>query len=111
MVLINGQTQSSAEVMAGTLKKYRVGVLLGTKTKGWGTVERVFPLKSTLSADKKFSLFLVHSLTLDDAGKPIEENGIMPDIDTTQNNWQTKLGAYFSDEALNAQVTKLINEK
>lgn len=111
IVLINENTQSSAEVMAGVLKKYNTGVLVGSKTKGWGTVERVFPLKSTLSADKKFSLFLVHSLTLDDTGKPIEENGIMPDIDTTQNNWQTKLGAYFFDGALNTQVAKLINEK
>ena len=45
VVLINGNSQSSAEVMAATLKKYNAGVVVGTISKGWGTVEKVFPLK------------------------------------------------------------------
>jgi len=35
VILINENTQSSAEVVAATLKKYNVGVLVGTTTKGW----------------------------------------------------------------------------
>jgi carboxyl-terminal processing protease len=53
VILINNNTQSSAEVMAAALKKYNVGVLLGTPTKGWGTVERVFPLTQQISQNNK----------------------------------------------------------
>ena len=38
LILTNENSQSSAEVMAATLKKYNVGVLVGKPTKGWGTV-------------------------------------------------------------------------
>jgi len=108
IVLINENTQSSAEVMAGVFKKYNTGVLVGSKTKGWGTVEKVFPLKNTLSADKKFSLFLVHSLTLDDTGKPIEENGITPDVDINTTNWEKRLLGYFNDTNLVNETKKII---
>jgi len=44
VVLINNQTQSTAELMAAVIKKYNVGVVVGTPSKGWGTIEKVFPL-------------------------------------------------------------------
>jgi len=95
VILINENTQSSAEVMAAVLKKFNVGILVGTPTKGWGTVEKVFPLENQLDQNEKYSVFLAHSLTLDEAGQPIEGRGIQPLINLESPNWEKQLFAYF----------------
>ena len=108
VVLIDGETQSSAEVMAATFKKYRVGVLVGASTKGWGTVERVFPLEHQPAEGVKYSAFLVHNLTLDEAGEPIEGKGVTPDIELSNANWQDQLLGYFSDQDLIKAVASVL---
>lgn len=95
VILVNNQTQSSAEVMAAVLKKYNVGILMGVPSRGWGTVEKIFPLKNQISENEKYSLFLVHSLTLREDGLPIEGNGVVPVIDIRQETWEKSLSAYF----------------
>ena len=87
VVLINNQTQSTAELMAAVIKKYNVGVVVGTPSKGWGTIEKVFPLTKQIDPpsgeagqSEKYSIFLVHSLTLREDGQPIEGNGVLPTI-------------------------------
>ncbi len=102
VILVNRQTQSSAEVFASVLKKYHVGVLLGETTKGWGTVERVFPLKTQLDSTQQYSIFLVHHLTLDANSLPIEGRGIKPDISIKQANWPEQLKNYgFGSATIN----------
>ena len=96
VILINGNTQSSAEAMAAALKKYNVGVLLGTPTRGWGTVEKVFPLSQQQDKNNKYSIFLVHSLVLADDGQPIEGRGVTPTIDIRSADWKKQLQAYFN---------------
>ena len=95
IVLINDQTQSSAEVMAATIKKYNVGILVGTTTKGWGTVERVFEIEKQINPEEKYSVFLVHRLTLREDGQPIEGRGVEPVININSPDWQKQLYAYF----------------
>lgn len=107
VILVNENTQSSAEVMAAALKKYNVGILLGTTTRGWGTVEKVFSLDTQLDPDEKYSLFLVHSLTLRDDNQPIEEKGVDPLIDITKPDWEDQLNSYFNYPKL----TAIIKEK
>lgn len=111
VVLIDGETQSSAEVMAATFKKYRVGVLVGASTKGWGTVERVFPLEHQPAESVKYSVFLVHNLTLDEAGEPIEGKGVTPDIELSNANWQEQLLGYFSDQDLIKAAVSVVEKK
>lgn len=106
VILVNENTQSSAEVMAAVLKKYNVGVVVGTRTRGWGTIEKVFPLENQLNEGEKYSLFLVHSLTLRDDGQPIEGRGIDPLIDITDSNWESQLYSYFHY----SELTKAIKE-
>jgi hypothetical protein len=108
VVLINENTQSSAEVMAATLKKYNVGVLVGTTTKGWGTVERVFPLQ--LDPSEKYSIFLVHSLTLREDGKPIQGNGVTPTISIKDANWEEQLREYFDNGELIKAVRTVVDK-
>lgn len=95
VILINENSQSSAEIVASVLKKYNVGIVVGTTTKGWGTVERVFPMEQQLDSAEKHSIFLVHSLTLREDGQPIEENGVEPLININKTNWQDQLNQYF----------------
>jgi len=95
VILINENTQSSAEVMAAVLKKYNVGILVGTPTKGWGTVEKVFPLSHQIDANIKYSVFLAHSLTLREDGQPIEGKKVEPVINITNPNWEKQLYTYF----------------
>jgi len=96
-VLIDGKTQSSAEVMATALKEYNVGVLVGTKTKGWGTIEKVYELKNQINDSEKYSVFLVNHLTIRDDMLPIEENGVEPVINIEDTNWKKQLSAYFDN--------------
>ena len=107
VVLINENTQSSAEVMASVLKKYNVGILVGTKTKGWGTVERVFEIKNQFNPAEKYSVFLVHRLTLREDGKPIEGLGVEPVINITDPNWEKQLYTYFHYPELTAAIKNL----
>jgi len=110
IILINGGTQSSAEVFASVLKKYNVGVLVGQKTKGWGTIERVFPIKNQIDSSQKYSIFLVHRLTLREDGQPIEGRGVEPVIDITNPNWQKQLYQYIPDQQIISAVNKIWQE-
>lgn len=103
VILINENTQSSAEVMAATFKKYNVGIVVGTKTKGWGTIEKVYPLDHQINPEETYSIFLVNHLTIRDDNKPIEENGVEPTININDKNWEKQLLDYFNyQELINA---------
>ncbi|HUV71899.1 MAG TPA: S41 family peptidase [Clostridia bacterium] len=108
VVLVNENTQSSAEVMAAVLKKYNVGVLVGTTTKGWGTVERVFNIEQQIDPAEKYSIFLVHRLTLRDDGQPIEGKGVDPFININDPDWEKQLYAYFDSGPLVAAVKEVL---
>ncbi len=106
VILIDKKVQSSAEVAAATLKKYNVGVLVGERTMGWGTVETILPLKTKLGG-KQYTLFLVTNLTLRDDNQPIEGRGVEPDINIHSKNWKKELYDYFSLNELINFVDKL----
>lgn len=108
VILIDNQTQSSAEIMAASLKKYHVGVLVGTPSKGWGTVERVFPIDNQFDKTQKYSLFLVHSITLRDDNLPVEGRGVEPDVNIKNADWQRRLLEYFSDSQLVETVKSVL---
>lgn len=108
VILIDENTQSSAEVIASTLKKYNVGVVVGRKTKGWGTIERIFKLKTTLDGAETYSIFLVHTLTLREDGQPIEGRGVEPAISIDDKNWDKELYKYFRRQDLIDAVKSLL---
>lgn len=108
VILIDQNTQSSAEMMAASLKKYHVGVVVGVPTKGWGTVERVFPLDNQISQKEKYSIFLVHSITLRDDNLPIEGRGVEPDIKITDPDWASQFLSYFNNPALAGAVKSVL---
>ena len=107
VVLIGPNTQSTAEVFAATIKKYNAGVVIGQKTRGWGTIEKVFPLKTQLDKKEKYSIFLVHSLTLDENGQPIQGHGVEPTIRMTSPNWENELLKYFNYPGLVKAIKRI----
>ena len=44
VVLVNGNSASAAEIVAGAIKDHQVGTLVGTRTFGKGLVQTIFPL-------------------------------------------------------------------
>ena len=100
VVMADGQSQSTAELMASVLKKYNVGVLVGRKTKGWGTVERVFPLTTKIADNETYSVFLVHTLTLREDGLPVEGNGVEPHISLDDKTWKKQLMDRYNTQSI-----------
>ncbi len=104
-VLADGMTQSTAEVMTAMFKRFRLATVVGQKTRGWGTIEDTFPIKTVIDPDKSYSLLIVKDLTLRDDNQPIEQNGVLPDVDIGQKNWKAQLQNHIrSTNLINAVV-------
>ena len=110
VVLIDGESQSSAEIMAATFKKYNVGIVVGTHTKGWGTIEQLMPVKTVLDSKESYSILMVHSLTLRDDGQPVEGKGVDPLINITDKDWDKQLMEYVSSSNLVEAVKGFIKK-
>lgn len=74
-VLINGDSASASEILAGAIKDYEYGTLIGTKTFGKGIVQTIFKLEDgdavKLTTAKYFT----------PKGNYIHGKGIEPDIE------------------------------
>lgn len=108
VVLVDQATQSSAEMMAASMKKYHIGVVVGVPTKGWGSVERVFKLDNQMSEREKYSIFLVHSITLRDDNQPIEGRGVDPDVNVKSPDWEQQLFSYFKNQPLIEAIKSIL---
>lgn len=95
VILTDAMSQSTAELTAAVFKRMRLATIVGTKTRGWGTVENTFPIATQLTDDEKFTVLLVHSLTLRDDGEPIEGRGVDPHIDIASANWKEEVRSTF----------------
>ena len=73
VVLVNGNSASASEILAGAIKDYEKGTILGTTTFGKGIVQRVFPLND----GSAFKLTISHYYTPN--GNDIHQVGVEPD--------------------------------
>lgn len=110
ILLVDNQTQSSAELMSASLKRYNRAILVGVPTKGWGTVESVFPLENQIDPSEKYSVFLVHSITLRDDNQPIEGRGVEPNINITSPNWPDMLESFVRYPQLVESVKSIVSK-
>jgi C-terminal processing protease CtpA/Prc len=99
-VLTDDKTQSTAELTTNALKQYNIAKSVGTKSKGWGTIENTYPMETEIDPDTKYTLLLVNSLTVRDDNQPIEGNGVLPDVDTTNPSWPSALSSQFKSPSL-----------
>lgn len=75
VVLVDAQTASGAEIVAGALQDNRRAVIMGTRTLGAGTVQTVMPLPAGHGA-----LRLTTAQVVLPSGRPLGPSGITPDI-------------------------------
>lgn len=108
VILVDNQTQSSAELLTAALKRYHFGVVVGVPTRGWGTVEKVFQMDNQIDEGEKYSILLVHSITLRDDNQPVEGRGVEPDINIKDLNWEQKLFEYFRNTELVEAAKKVM---
>lgn len=110
-ILTDKNTQSTAELMAAVFKRSNRAKVVGTSTLGWGTVENTFPIKTTFDESERYSVLLVHSLTLRDDGEAIENKGIDPDVNTNESDWREQLSNVFKSEKFIKDVIDMVGEK
>ncbi len=99
-ILTDNMTQSTAELTAATFKRLNMAKVIGSTTRGWGTVENTFPLESVIDENESYSLFLVRSITLRDDNVPIEGRGVTPDIDVKSSTFKEDLQKAFRNSSL-----------
>ncbi len=75
VVLINGGSASASEILAGAIKDYGIGTLLGTTTYGKGIVQRLIAL------DDGSAIKLTVSHYYTPLGNDIHKVGVVPDIE------------------------------
>ncbi len=85
--------------------------MLGTTTKGWGTVEKVYSLKNQIADDETYSMFLVNRVTLRDDGQPIEGRGVDPQISIKDPNWKKELLKKYNYPGIVGAIVEIYQQK
>lgn len=97
VVLIDGNSASAAEILAGSIKDYKIGTLLGTTTYGKGVVQQVIPLGDGTGVKVTISKYFTPN------GNDIDGIGIEPDVEL-----EFDMDAYEQDETADNQLDKAI---
>ncbi len=74
VVLVNENSASASEILAGAVKDSGIGTLVGTTTFGKGLVQRVFPLEDGSAIKLTIAKYYTPS------GNYIHDKGITPDV-------------------------------
>jgi C-terminal processing protease CtpA/Prc len=99
-VLTDGMTQSTAEVTTAAFKRFHLAKVVGTHTRGWGTVENTFPVEASIDPAHTYTVLLVHSITLREDNQPVEGRGVDPDVDTSKAEWKAQLSSNFKSASI-----------
>lgn len=80
VVLVNGNSASGSEIVAGALKDHKRGLIVGEKTFGKGVVQQRFPLDDHRAVSITVSIYKTPS------GEWIHGKGIEPNVKVEQPN-------------------------
>lgn len=93
VVLVDGNSASASEVLAGAIKDYELGVLVGTKTFGKGIVQKVYSLNDGSAVKMTVSSYYSPK------GTNIHGTGIEPDKEC-----KFDAEAYYAEESVDNQL-------
>ena len=99
-VLINGESASASEILAGAVKDYQYGTLIGTTTFGKGIVQTILPLEDGDAVKLTTAKYFTPN------GNYIHGVGIEPDIELEYEYLDKDATSY--DEAYDNQIQKAI---
>lgn len=108
--LTDKMSQSTAELTPAIFKRMKLAVIVGEKTRGWGSVENTYPIETSIDPGEKYTLLLVNSLTLRDDNQPIEGSGVEPNVDITKNTWRKDLNQYFKSAELIKNIQNIVTK-
>lgn len=80
VVLVNGDTYSAGEVLAGALKDHGRATLVGTGTGGKGSMQQVLPLEGEIGG----AIRVTTATNCTPSGRIVQGNGIEPDFEVRQ---------------------------
>lgn len=102
VVLINGNSASASEILAGAVQDYGIGTIVGTTTYGKGVVQNIFGLSDGSAVKLTISNYFTPN------GNNIHGIGIIPDVEV-----ELDADKYY-DEDVDTQIEKaieILNEK
>lgn len=101
VVLIDGDSASASEILAGALRDHRRAQVVGTKSYGKGSVQGIFPLSIG-----KAGVRLTTAKFYSPSGRAISKNGVLPtkQIQTTAKVSLNELGKPEKDFVLSSAV-------
>jgi carboxyl-terminal processing protease len=80
VVLVNGGSASASEIVTGAIKDRKRGTIVGSKTYGKGSVQKVYDLTAGSGVKLTISLYYLPN------GETIDGKGIIPDIIVTDKD-------------------------
>ena len=95
VVLVDGNSASASEILAGAVQDYGIGTLVGTTTFGKGIVQQVVNLSDGSAVKITVSSYYTPS------GRNIQGTGIEPDVECKFDG-----EAYYSEEKFDNQLDK-----
>jgi len=75
VVLINENSASAAEIVAGSVKDHKAGILVGTKSFGKGSVQELYPFENKSGMKLTIAKYYMAS------GRGIDGIGVEPDVE------------------------------
>lgn len=101
VVLTDNYSASASEILAGVIKDYELGTLMGQTTYGKGIVQRLFPLSDGSAIKLTISKYYTPS------GDYIHEKGIEPDIVLDEMYIEEKGDTILDDTWIQAAMKEL----
>ncbi len=95
VLLIDGNSASASEILAGAIQDYEIGTLVGTTTFGKGIVQQVVNLRDGSAVKITVSSYYTPK------GRNIHGTGIEPDVEVIFDGER-----YYSEEAFDNQLDK-----
>lgn len=96
VVLVNGNSASASEILAGAVQDYGIGTIVGKTTYGKGVVQNIFALNDGSAVKLTISNYFTPN------GNNIHGVGIVPDVEV-----ELDLDKYY-DEKIDTQIEKAL---